>query len=110
MTKDFLSNESNPLFTPIKLNAKVTLAHRIAMAPLTRFRSTKKEHVPIVKLVKEYYTQRASARGTFLVTEATFIAAKAGGYDNIPGIWSEDQIKAWKQVSLIFLIIFSICE
>jgi NADPH2 dehydrogenase len=94
------SNGSNPLFSPIRLNEKVLLSHRIAMAPLTRFRSTKKEHVPIVNLVSEYYTQRASAKGTFIMTEATFIAAKAGGYDNIPGIWSEDQIKAWKQVRL----------
>jgi NADPH2 dehydrogenase len=85
------------------LNENVVLSHRIAMAPLTRYRSTKKEHVPIVDLVAEYYSQRGSANGTLLITEATFIAEKAGGYDNIPGIWSEDQVKTWKQVCCLRL-------
>ncbi|KAF7964818.1 hypothetical protein HWV62_2745 [Athelia sp. TMB] len=34
-----------------------------------------------------------------LVTEATFIAAKAGGIPNVPGIWNEDQIESWKKVT-----------
>lgn len=88
----------NPLFSSIRLNKNVTLSHRIALAPLTRFQSTK-EHVPIVDLVSEYYSQRGSTSGTLLIAEATFIAAKAGGFDHTPGIWSDDQIKAWKQVS-----------
>ena len=36
--------------------------------------------------------------GTLLITEATFIAQEAGGYRNVPGIWSEEQIAAWKKV------------
>ncbi|KAF7377291.1 putative inactive dehydrogenase EasA [Mycena sanguinolenta] len=49
--------------------------------------------------VREYYTQRASVPGTLLITEATFIAPKAGGIPNAPGIWSEEQIAAWKQIT-----------
>jgi NADPH2 dehydrogenase len=37
--------------------------------------------------------------GTLLITEATFIAPKAGGYDYVPGIYNDAQISAWKRVS-----------
>lgn len=47
------------------------------MAPLTRHRATA-EHVP-GPLAVEYYSQRASMPGTLLITEATTIAARAGG-------------------------------
>jgi NADPH2 dehydrogenase len=92
-------NTGNPLFSSLRINSRVNLAHRIVLAPLTRYRSTRKGHVPNVKLMAEYYSQRGCAPGTLLITEATFIAAKAGGYDYIPGIWSEEQVQAWKQVS-----------
>ncbi|KAJ8502676.1 hypothetical protein ONZ45_g11538 [Pleurotus djamor] len=49
-------------------------------------------------LVPEYYSQRASTPGTFLITEATLIAPQAGGDDHVPDIWSVDQIAAWKKV------------
>jgi len=55
--------------------------------------------VPSNPLVKTYYSQRGSAPGTLLITEATFIDARAGGYDNVPGIWNNEQIAAWKQVT-----------
>ncbi|ANB12936.1 Oye2p [Sugiyamaella lignohabitans] len=90
-----VSSSTPPLFSPIKVG-KSTLQHRIALAPLTRFRSPK--HVP-GDLVAEYYEQRASRPGTLLITEATFIAAKAGGIPNVPGIWSQEQIDAWKKVT-----------
>ena len=72
------------------------LKHRMAMAPLTRFRSTW-EHVP-GQYMKEYYEQRASVPGTLIITEATFIAPEAGGYNNVPGIWNDEQVKAWREV------------
>jgi NADPH2 dehydrogenase len=68
------------------------------MAPLTRCRSTSKGHVPIVELMAEYYSQRGSTEGTLIITEATFIAERAGGFDSVPGIWDEEQISAWKKV------------
>ena len=78
------------LFQPIKVG-DLTLAHRVVLAPLTRFRGTKFEHVPLPN-VKEYYKQRGSTPGTLLITEATFISPQAGGYTNVPGIWSDEQI------------------
>jgi NADPH2 dehydrogenase len=88
---------SDKLFQPLKLGA-LTLSHRVAMAPLTRFRADG-NNVPVLPIVKEYYEQRASVPGTLIITEATFISPQAGGYAHVPGIWSEDQIRAWKQVT-----------
>jgi NADPH2 dehydrogenase len=45
----------------------------------------------------DYYAQRASTPGGLLITEATFIAPRAGGYDNVPGIWDEC-VEDWKKV------------
>lgn len=81
----------------------VVLQHRIVMPPLTRYRATK-AHVPTPKMV-EYYAQRASTPGTLLVTEGVFISPQAGGFANVPGIWSDEQIAEWKHVRIsIFTI------
>lgn len=90
------------LFQPITLGPQLPLKHRIVLAPLTRYRGTNPKHVPILPMMKEYYTQRASALGTFLITEATFIAERGGGEENVPGIWSEEQVAAWKEVRASF--------
>ncbi|KAK8092268.1 FMN-linked oxidoreductase [Apiospora kogelbergensis] len=84
------------LFQPLKVGNN-QLQHRLAMAPLTRFRADG-EHVPL-PMVKEYYEQRASVPGTLLVTEATFISPQAGGYPNVPGIYTPEQIRAWRDVT-----------
>jgi NADPH2 dehydrogenase len=65
------------------------------MAPMTRFRAI--GHVPN-EMLEDYYDQRAVRAGTLIITEATFITAQAGGYANIPGIWSDEQIAAWSKV------------
>ncbi|KAJ7178208.1 hypothetical protein C8R46DRAFT_1076115 [Mycena filopes] len=87
---------SSQLFEPFTVG-RLSLAHRVVLAPLTRFKGDVK-HVPLLPLVKEYYTQRGSTPGTLLISEATLIAGKAGGYAHMPGIWSPEQINAWKEV------------
>ncbi|TFY63170.1 hypothetical protein EVG20_g6431 [Dentipellis fragilis] len=83
------------LFQPLQFG-DVTLRHRIVMAPLTRIRANDAhEHID---LGIEYYAQRGSVPGTALISEATFIAAEAGGYDNIPGIYTDEQITRWKKI------------
>ncbi len=54
---------------------------------------------PLLPVVKEHYTQRAQTPGTLLIAEGTMVAAKAGGYPNLPEIWSAEQIAAWKEVT-----------
>lgn len=84
------------LFQPLRVG-DMELQHRIVMAPLTRFRADD-AHVPL-PFVPEYYSQRASVPGTLLISEATFIAPEGAGYDSVPGIWSKEQIAAWKKVT-----------
>ncbi|KAF4597324.1 hypothetical protein EYR40_007776 [Pleurotus pulmonarius] len=93
-----MSAPSSPkLFQPIQIG-RMTLQHRLVLTPLTRFRADE-EHTPILPIAQDYYTQRARAPGTLLITEATLVAPKAGGTNNIPGIWSDTQIAAWKKIT-----------
>ncbi len=64
------------------------------MAPLTRSRAGE-ARMPNA-LMAEYYAQRASAG--LIITEATVISTQANGWLNTPGIYSDEQGEAWKQV------------
>ena len=75
----------------------MALAHRIGMSPLTRLRASE-DHIPL-DMVAEYYSQRAYVPGTLLISEGTFISSLDGGVPNVPGIYNEQQIQAWKQVT-----------
>lgn len=87
---------NSKLFTPFKVGSS-QLDHRVIMAPLTRFRADD-SHVP-TQLIADYYAQRASVPGTLLITEATYISARAGGYPNVPGLWTDEQLAGWKKVT-----------
>ncbi|MEB3223290.1 MAG: DUF1330 domain-containing protein [Candidatus Sericytochromatia bacterium] len=82
------------LMTPTKLG-KLHLENRIVMAPMTRSRADAAGLVG--ELTVQYYTQRATAG--LIVTEATNISAEAQGYPMTPGIWSADQVEAWRKVT-----------
>ncbi|KAK4548009.1 Chanoclavine-I aldehyde reductase fgaOx3 [Oleoguttula mirabilis] len=86
---------ASKLFQPLQIG-QAKLSNRVVMAPLTRFRADD-NHVQL-PFVKEYYTQRACVPGTLLITEATFISPAASGYPNVPGIYNDEQIKAWKEI------------
>ncbi|XP_021902030.1 12-oxophytodienoate reductase 3 isoform X2 [Carica papaya] len=45
----------------------------------------------------EYYTQR-STPGGFLISEGTKISSTAAGFPHVPGIYTEEQLEAWKKV------------
>jgi NADPH2 dehydrogenase len=91
-----MSSSVSSLFQPLRVG-NINLQHRVVMAPLTRFRANK-DHVH-GELAKTYYTQRSSVPGTFIISEATFIAPQAAGYANAPGIWSDAQIAGWKAIT-----------
>ncbi|KAJ1305437.1 hypothetical protein OPQ81_000447 [Rhizoctonia solani] len=90
------SNLSSKLYTPLQVG-DINLAHRVVMAPLTRYRAN--DTHAHTELGVQYYAQRAEVPGTLLITEATAISPEAAGYDHIPGIWSDEQIEAWKKVT-----------
>lgn len=81
------------LFDPIQLGA-LTLPNRILMAPLTRGRATR-AHVP-TPMMAQYYAQRASAG--LIISEATGISQEGLGWPYAPGLWSDEQVEAWKPV------------
>jgi NADPH2 dehydrogenase len=69
----------------------------IQQAPLTRYRASD-DHVH-QDIGKTYYAQRAAAApGTLLITEGTIISANAGNQHNVPGIYTQEQIRAWKSI------------
>ena len=82
------------LFDPVQIGAW-QLPNRILMAPLTRARAGA-ERIPN-GLMAEYYAQRASAG--LIISEATSVDPMGVGYANTPGIWSDEQVKAWKGVT-----------
>jgi len=82
------------LFDPYRMG-QFTLANRIVMAPLTRNRAGA-GNVPTA-LTAEYYAQRAGAG--LIVAEATQVCPEGQGYQDTPGIHSDAQVAAWKQVT-----------
>ncbi|XP_021771310.1 12-oxophytodienoate reductase 3-like [Chenopodium quinoa] len=81
------------LFTPYQLG-KFNLSHRVVLAPMTRSRAI--DEMPNDALEK-YYTQR-STPGGLLIAEGTLISQTAGGFAHCPGIYTEQQVEAWKKI------------
>ncbi|MGE8721024.1 alkene reductase [Leptospira terpstrae] len=81
------------LFSEAKLG-NLSLKNKVVMAPMTRSRSI--GNVP-GDLVATYYEQRAEAG--LIITEGTSPSPNGLGYARIPGIFSEEQTKAWKKVT-----------
>ena len=81
------------LFTPVQLGP-YTLPNRMVMAPMTRLRAI--DNVPN-SLMATYYAQRATAG--LIVTECTMVSPLSLGYMNCPGIYSQEHIAGWRQVT-----------
>lgn len=82
------------IWNPIDIGA-IRLEHRLAMAPMTRDRSTP-EGVP-TELNAEYYAQRAST--ALVITEGTQPSEDGQGYLLTPGIYTDDHIAGWRRVT-----------
>lgn len=93
MSTEELEASIIPLFTPYQLG-KFSLSHRIVLPPLTRQRSY--DNVPQPHAIL-YYSQRAT-KGGLLISEATGVSDTAQGYAHTPGIWTKEQVDAWKPI------------
>jgi len=82
------------LFDPLVVG-DLTLPNRIIMAPLTRQRAGA-ARLPNA-LMAQYYAERASAG--LILSEATSVTPQGVGYAATPGIWSDEQVAGWKQVT-----------
>ncbi len=87
-------HSESKLFTPFQIG-DVAVAHRVVLAPLTRMRSDAGA-IPS-ELMVEYYSQRTS-EGGLLIAEATAVSRTGQAYLGAPGIFSEEQTKAWAKV------------
>ncbi|PKA51718.1 12-oxophytodienoate reductase 1 [Apostasia shenzhenica] len=85
--------EEAPLLTPYKMG-KFQLSHRVVLPPLTRCRSYGNVPQPHAAV---YYSQRAT-KGGLLIAEATGVSDTAQGYPQTPGIWTKEQVEAWKPI------------
>lgn len=83
------------LFQPISLGA-IEAPNRILMAPLTRGRATMPGNLPN-EMMATYYRQRAGAG--LIISEATGISVEGLGWPAAPGIWSDEQVEGWQQVT-----------
>ncbi|EEF35997.1 12-oxophytodienoate reductase opr, putative [Ricinus communis] len=82
-----------PLLRPYQMGS-FSLSHRIVLAPLTRQRSYNNVPQPHAFL---YYSQRTT-EGGLPIAEATGISETSRGYLHTPGIWTKEQIEAWKPI------------
>ncbi|MEE4153523.1 MAG: alkene reductase [Erythrobacter sp.] len=82
------------LFQPLTMGA-LTAKNRIFMAPLTRGRAAEPMFTPNA-MMATYYRQRANAG--LILTEATGISREGLGWPSAPGIWSDEQVEAWKPI------------
>lgn len=82
------------LFDPL-VAGDLKLNNRIVMSPLTRARAGE-ARIPN-DLMAEYYAQRAGAG--LIISEATSVAPQGVGYENTPGIWSQEQVEGWKKIT-----------
>jgi N-ethylmaleimide reductase len=81
------------LLTPYT-KGNLTLKNHLVMAPMTRSRAI--DNLPNT-LMAQYYSQRTGAG--LIITEGTAPAPEALGYPRIPGVFSQGQVDAWKQVT-----------
>jgi len=86
--------EKENLFEQITLGTN-RLKNRIVMAPMTRGRAGAERIAN--ELMAEYYYQRSSAG--MLITEATVISKQGIGWIDSPGIFSDEIVEGWRQVT-----------
>jgi 2,4-dienoyl-CoA reductase-like NADH-dependent reductase (Old Yellow Enzyme family) len=85
---------SSVLFQPFRLHDLI-LRNRIVMAPMTRGRAG------VARLpngvMAEYYAQRSAAG--LLITEAVTISEEANGWNESPGVYTEEMTNGWKHTT-----------
>jgi N-ethylmaleimide reductase len=82
-------------FDPIVV-ADRPLKNRIAMSPMTRSRAYGDGMSPTA-LMAEYYAQRAGAG--LIITEGIQPSVVGQGYPNTPGLHTDAQVEAWRDVT-----------
>src|SRR4051794_31953611 len=82
------------IFQPFHL-PDLTLSNRIVLSPMTRGRAGT-ARLPN-QLTAEYYAQRSPAG--LLITEGTTISEEANGWNESPGIYTDEMTEGWKHTT-----------
>ena len=72
------------------------LPNRVVMAPVTRARAADDGLVPTA-MHAAYYGQRAGAG--LIIAEGTWVGEQAIGFVNVPGVYTGEQVAAWRRVT-----------
>ena len=106
------------IFTPLKIgNGKITLKHRVVLAPLTRNRGTPLNGSTIPTkyseniwvhddLGVEYYSQRAT-EGGLIISEGIPPSLESNGFPGVPGLWLPEVSKALSTIGRVRLTGYS---
>jgi len=86
--------EMTTLFSPVTI-AGLRLRNRFVMSPMTRAFSP--DGVP-GEDVAAYYARRAESLG-IVMTEGSYVNESAGGFDNVPRLFGDDALAAWRKVT-----------
>jgi 2,4-dienoyl-CoA reductase-like NADH-dependent reductase (Old Yellow Enzyme family) len=81
------------LLSPFEMR-DLQLANRVVLAPMTRARAGASRLANA--LMARYYAQRSGAG--LVITEATTVSSQANGWVGSPGIYTDEQGAAWRQV------------
>lgn len=87
--------KKSKLLSSYQLTAQLELKNRIVMAPMTRSKAD--DDLTPTQEMATYYARRADAG--LIITEGVVISKDASGYPNVPGIYNQPQIDAWRQVT-----------
>jgi N-ethylmaleimide reductase len=84
------------LYSAVKLG-RYQLAHRVALAPMTRLRTIQPGDIPSPMMAK-FYGQRAS-KGGFEIIEAASVSPTARSYLAAASLFHDGQMDGWKAVA-----------
>ncbi len=85
------------LFEQTKLE-NLQLKTRTAMAPMTRCFADDETGV-VNKEIAQYYRRRAKDGIGLIISEGVVISDRAKGNPGVPGIYTREQVEAWKEVT-----------
>ncbi|EGO00745.1 hypothetical protein SERLA73DRAFT_178654 [Serpula lacrymans var. lacrymans S7.3] len=96
MSSSSSASDVSSILQPLTIG-QLILRNRITMAALTRSRSVPTNVPNDINL--EYYVQRARGGTGLIVSEGTLIVQQGTEWQNAPGLWSNEQVLAWKKIT-----------
>lgn len=84
------------LLSEIKINKIITFQNRVVMSAMTRGFADNNHCA--TKDILNYYERRAKSDVGLIITEGIIIHPSADGYNNVPHLFTREQMLSWKEV------------